>query len=117
MGLPEPRRGDIWLVAFGSARPGEPGKNRPAVVVSSSALVRQSPRTLITVVPLTTYRTPSPIVPVVPAGNGLVKESRAACDAVRAVVKTRLIECYGQVTPATMKKIEESLALILELQC
>ncbi|MGF2943794.1 type II toxin-antitoxin system PemK/MazF family toxin, partial [Mycobacterium sp. Lab-001] len=32
--MPEPRRGDVWLVALGAARAGEPGKHRPAVIVS-----------------------------------------------------------------------------------
>jgi mRNA interferase MazF len=110
-----PKRGDVWLVSLGAARPGEPGKNRPAVIVSSSSLVRESPTTLITVVPLTTSRTPSPTVPVVPAGNGVATESRAACDAVRSLSKARLLERYGHLDPQTMKTIEQSLALVLEL--
>ena len=31
----EPRRGEVWLVSFGAARPGEPGKNRPAALSRS----------------------------------------------------------------------------------
>lgn len=34
MASPEPRRGEIWLVSLGTARKGEPGKNRPAIIVS-----------------------------------------------------------------------------------
>jgi mRNA interferase MazF len=30
----EPQRGEIWLTSLGAARKGEPGKNRPAIVVS-----------------------------------------------------------------------------------
>ncbi|TXB91664.1 type II toxin-antitoxin system PemK/MazF family toxin, partial [Mycobacterium tuberculosis] len=37
--MAEPRRGDLWLVSLGAARAGEPGKHRPAVVVSVDELL------------------------------------------------------------------------------
>ena len=39
-----PRRGEIWLVAFGAARRGEPGENRPAVIVSAEEWARKTVR-------------------------------------------------------------------------
>ncbi|MGI8577392.1 MAG: hypothetical protein ACR2KG_05620 [Nocardioidaceae bacterium] len=33
-----PRRGDVWVVALGAGRAGEPGKARPAVVAAAAKL-------------------------------------------------------------------------------
>lgn len=49
----EPRRGEIWLVSLGAARAGEPGKNRPAIVISVdeilAGIAKATPETLIEV--------------------------------------------------------------------
>jgi mRNA interferase MazF len=59
MASTEPRRGEVWLVALGAARRGEPGKNRPAVIVSADRLSDGSSDDLIVVVPLSTCRRPA----------------------------------------------------------
>ena len=49
--LPEPRRGELWLVALGAARAGEPGKHRPGVIVSVDEILAGIDEELIVVVP------------------------------------------------------------------
>ena len=51
--MPTPRRGEVWLIAFGLA-----GKTRPALVVSTA--FGDQDRALITVVPHTTSLRGSP---------------------------------------------------------
>lgn len=110
-----PRRGEIWLVALGAGRAGEPGKTRPAVIVSSDELLTGTPEELIVVVPVSSSRAPSALRIEVPADVGLDPPSRAICRAVRAVVSSRLVRRIGAVAPATMADIEMALSLILEL--
>ena len=110
-----PRRREIWLVALGAGRAGEPGKTRPAVVASDDALVTGSPGELIVVVPLSSSLASSALrVDVAPIA-GIDRPSRAICRAVRGVVSSRFERRIGSVDEATMEQIETALALILGL--
>jgi mRNA interferase MazF len=62
----EPRRGEVWWVAFDSSLGGEIKKTRPAIVVSNDAANRMLKR--VQVVPLTSkvqrlYPGPKPTSP------------------------------------------------------
>jgi len=110
-----PRRCDVWLVALRAGRAGEPGKTRPAIVVSVDELTTGAPGELVVVVPLSSSLSPSPLrVEVAPAA-GVEHRSRAVCRAVRAVVRSRLERRIGAIEPAVMEQIEDALALILGL--
>jgi mRNA interferase MazF len=111
----EPRRGDVWLTAFGAARLGEPGKNRPAIVVSMDHLTAGTAADLIVVVPLSSSRNPSVLRPEVDDPEGVDRPSRAICRAVRGVARSRLLRKLGEVTPQTLAEVERALALILGL--
>jgi mRNA interferase MazF len=115
MASTEPRRGEVWLVAFSAARPGEPGKNRPAVVISADELNTGELSELIVVVPLSSSRAASALRPDVSPGEGIDRPSRAICRATRSVSRTRLLHRTGAVTPEVLIEIEDALALILGL--
>jgi mRNA interferase MazF len=110
-----PRRGEIWLVSLGAARAGEPGKTRPAVVVSVDELSTGAPTDLIVVVPLSSSQAASAIRVEIAPSAGIDRPSRAICRAVRAVVSSRLVRRLGSVEPREMAEIETVLALILGL--
>ncbi len=110
-----PRRGEIWLVALGSGRPGEPGKTRPAVVVSVNELISGVAEELIVVVPLSSSLAPSALRVEVEPTTGLERESRAVCRAVRSVASSRLVRRLGSLDGETMERLEQALALILGL--
>jgi mRNA interferase MazF len=111
--LPEPRRGELWLVALGAARAGEPGKHRPAVVVSVDEILTGLDDELVVVVPVSTSRTASPLRPLVSPTEGVDTESVAVCRGIRAVARTRILERLGTLAPDTMRQIEHALVLIL----
>jgi mRNA interferase MazF len=111
----EPRRGQVWLAVLGVARPGEPGKNRPAVVISADRGIAGSTGELIVVVPLSSSLPASPLRPQVKDVEGVDRESRAICRAVRGVARSRLLRPLGALTPATLNEVEGALALILGL--
>jgi mRNA interferase MazF len=111
----EPRRGQVWLAVLGAARPGEPGKNRPAVVISADRGIAGPTHELIVVVPLSSSLPSSPLRPQVKDVEGVDRESRAICRAVRGVARSRLLRPLGALTPATLDEVEDALALILGL--
>jgi mRNA interferase MazF len=115
MASTEPRRGELWLASLGAARAGEPGKNRPAIVVSADRLIAGSAGEPIVVVPVSSTLPGSALRPEVSDVEGVERPSRAICGAVRGVARSRLIRRLGVVTPATLSEVERALALILDL--
>jgi mRNA interferase MazF len=113
---PEPRRGELWLVALGTARPGEPGKHRPAVIVSVDEILAGVGDELVVVVPVSSSRSSTPLRPVVSAEEGVDTPSVAVCRSVRAVARTRLLERLGALAPETMRHVERGLAMILGIE-
>lgn len=111
----EPRRGEIWLVSLGAARRGEPGKNRPAIVVSVDELLAGVEDELIVVVPLSSSRAPSKLRPPVSPAEGTVAPSAAICRGVRALARRRLLRRLGAASPETLAEVEDALATILGL--
>lgn len=115
MASTEPRRGEVWLVSLGAARRGEPGKHRPAVIVSRDELGYAGSSDLVVVVPLSSSSAASALRPPVSTSEGAERPSRAICRAVRAVTRARLSHRLGELTPATLLEVERALALILGL--
>jgi mRNA interferase MazF len=115
MASTEPRRGEIWLVSLGAARKGEPGKNRPAVVISVDEIVAGVEHELFVVVPVSNSRAPSLLRPQVSPGEGIDANSAAICRGVRAVSRSRLLRRVGQLSPETLSEVEQALATILGL--
>jgi len=110
--IPQPSRGEVWLVAMGAARKGELGKNRPAVVVSREELLTGSRYDHITIVPLSASRPPKPLQPPVEQAVGLDRDSVAVCDFPRSFVPSRFLRYVGNVSGETMANIALSRAII-----
>jgi mRNA interferase MazF len=108
-----PRRGEIWLTAFGAGRRGEPAKTRPAVVLSSDQLLLGRDDELIVVVPFSSSVTPSRLRPPIEPETGIDNPSAAICRAVRGVARTRLLRRLGEVDNEKMAEIERALGLVL----
>lgn len=115
MASADPRRGEVWLVSLGAARKGEPGKNRPAIVISVDEIVAGVEHELFVVVPVSSSRAPSLLRPRVSPGEGIDGNSAAICRSVRAVSRSRLLNRIGQLTPSTLREVEQALATILGL--
>ena len=113
--LTEPRRGELWLVAFGAGRTGEPGRHRPAVIVSADEILAGVEDELVVVVPVSGSRARTPLRPVISPDEGVDADSVAVCRGLRAVSRARLLQRLGAVTPETLRDIEEALVLVLAL--
>jgi mRNA interferase MazF len=116
MASTDPRRGEIWLVSFGAARKGEPGKNRPAIVLSVDGLLTGSEEDLVVVVPLSSSRSRSMLRPRVSSATGIDVDSAAICRGVRAVARRRLLRALGAVDADVLGEVEGALATVLGLK-
>jgi mRNA interferase MazF len=108
-----PRRGEIWLVSFGASRRGEPGKNRPAIVVSVDDLLVGAEHELIAVVPLSSSLPPSGLRPRLGPEVGIDADSAAVPRAIRGVARRRLLRRLGEASVDTLAEVEAALAIIL----
>jgi mRNA interferase MazF len=113
MASTEPRRGEIWLTSLGAARKGEPGKNRPAIVVSVDEISTGLEDELIVVVPLSSSRAASPLRPEISPREGIERASVAVCRGVRAVARRRLLRRLGETKTDTLVEVEQALGMIL----
>lgn len=117
MTTPNPARGEIWLVDFNPTIGAEIQKQRPALVVSSTAI---GILPLRIVVPFTSWQSyfgqRNWMVRVATSKeNGLTNESAADCFQVKSVSTSRFIRRMGVVPPATLDEIVETIAIILEV--
>ena len=110
-----PSRGEIWLTSFGAARGGEPGKTRPAVVLTPAEFSVGSDREQIVVVPLSASVAASPLRPIISARSGVDLESRAVPRAIRGVTRSRLVERIGKVNDRELASIGSDVAIVLGL--
>ena len=90
---------------------------RPIVVISRDAINKSSP--VLSAAPCTTYRVgrrifPSQVLVTAPEG-GLAVDSLVLTEQVRVLDKKRLLRRRGQLTPATMARLNEALRVAFDL--
>ncbi len=108
--------GDVVELDLGMPAGNEAGLRRPAIIVTASRVLRGGPN-VIQVVPLTrTIRQSSTEVVIDPDDdNRLVAPSSAQCQHVRSVATTRIHQRTGNVGPAVLSEVRETLAVLLDL--
>ncbi|WP_109474654.1 type II toxin-antitoxin system PemK/MazF family toxin [Ornithinimicrobium cavernae] len=108
--------GDVVELDLGIPAGSEAGLRRPAIVVIAHRALRSEPN-VIQVVPLTrTTRQSSTEMIIHPdEGNQLAAPSSALCQHVRSVATARIHERTGNVGPAILGEVRETLALLMDL--
>jgi mRNA interferase MazF len=110
-----PRRGDIWIVDFGTPIGHEQGYRRPAVVISDDRLNR-SRAGLTIVIPITSaYRALPSHVRIEPGPSGLHEISYAKGEDVKSVSTRRLTRRLGAVPDECIANLERILRLLLNI--
>jgi mRNA interferase MazF len=111
---PSPRRGEVWRVSLDPTVGHEVKKTRPAIVVTND--VYNSDNWVVLVVPLTSRGTAEydQVLIRAPEG-GLANDSATLPDQLRAVDRSRLVEKLGTLEPGTLRLIDRSLRMVLDL--
>ena len=107
-------RGEIWLAELNPVRGSEQAGTRPVLVMQTNA-INQFTTTVLTI-PFTTNlrraNLPSCVSVAVDEG-GLSSDSVALCHQLRVLDKTRLTKKLGEVSKATLEKIETCVLFTL----
>jgi mRNA interferase MazF len=108
--------GDVVDLDPGTPEGSEAGFRHPAIVITAQRILHRDP-SVAHVVPLTsTLRTTAAEIRIDPdTANGLDVTSAAQCQHVRAVSPNRVSERRGNVGPAALAQIRETIGLILDL--
>ena len=113
--MPEPSRGEIWLVDLNPSRGHEPKGLRPGVVISVDPF-NHGPAGLVVLLPLTSVAKGIPFhVQLRPPEGGVKVKSYIKCEDVRSVAKERLSRQWGEVSRSTMGAVEDRLRILLGL--
>lgn len=110
-------RGDVYQASLDPVVGSEQGRSRPVIIVSRDAINKNSP--VVIVVPLTGLENCPRIYPsqvVIKAGfGGLIKDSVALCEQVRALSAKRLAKQIGRLPAELMKQISMALKIAQDL--
>lgn len=111
-----PTSGDVVDLDLGVPEGREAGFLHPAVLVTAQRILDATP-SVVHVVPLTTTirRFDSEIVIDPDTANGLQEASAAQCQHLRAVSPSRIAATRGNVGPAVVAQLRETIAVLLDL--
>ena len=99
--MPEPSRGEVWLVDLNPSRGHEQAGVRPGLVVSVDPF-NHGPAGLVVLLPLTRIGKGIPFhVELNPPEGGVKVKSFIKCEDIRSVAKERLSRRWGRVSGST----------------
>ena len=114
-------RGDIVLVALPDTS-GNPGKTRPALVVSSDQNNQRLQDVTVAVITSTTVRANLErtqllieLATVEGRQSGLLSDSAVKCERLHTILQSLIKRKVGSLSPATMLKVNECLKAALEI--
>lgn len=107
--------GDVVELDLGPPSGSEAGLRRPAVILTAGRILRGGPN-VVQVVPLTrAIRDSGAEVRIeVDDVNGLSADSSAQCQHIRSVTTARVGDRFGNVGPAVLRQIRETVAIIID---
>jgi len=109
------KRGDVYSARLEPVEGSEQGGTRPVVVMTRDSV--NATRRQALVVPLTTMKDDRLLLPyhvVVPAPDGgLLVDSVALADQIRALSEARFGRRWGSLSPEALQRIEEAILIVL----
>ena len=112
-----PKRGEIYLVSSDPTIGHNIRKTRPAVVIQNDVSNRYSPITIVAAIS-SKFGTPAHPreVPLQSGGKtGLSQPSAVILSQIRSIDRVRLVKRLGALDPATMRSVDDALAISLGL--
>ncbi len=111
-----PTSGDVVDLDLGVPEGREAGSLHPAILVTAQRVLDATP-SVVHVVPLTSTirRFHSEVVIEPDSANGLREVSAARCQHLRAASPSRIVATRGNVGPALVAQLRETIAVLLDL--
>jgi len=112
-----PRRGEIYLVAFGPTVGHEIQKTRPAVIIQNDIPNQFSPITIVAAISSRVSNMQHPReVPIAMGGKtGLTQPSSVILNQIRSIDRARLQRRLGTLDAVTMRRVDEAIKISLGL--
>lgn len=115
--MPNPTRGEIWLVNWSPGRGSEQLGKRPAIVVQTDAANSNPkyPNTIVVTLSTKGRKVATHVVIDPSPDNGLKKVSFAKCEQILTVSKSRLEKKWGSLDESELEKVDDALRAALSL--
>ncbi|BDA69888.1 putative PemK-like protein [Rivularia sp. IAM M-261] len=111
-----PKRGEIYLVSFDPTVGAEIQKTRPALVLQNNVSNEYSPITIVAAISSKFNETLYPTeVLIQPPEGGMTVNSVVLLNQIRSIDKQRLVRKLGELTFASMERVNESIQVSLGL--
>ena len=111
-----PKRGEIYLVSFDPTVGTEIQKTRPALVLQNNVSNEYSPITIVAAISSKFNETLYPTeVLIQPPEGGMTVNSVVLLNQIRSIDKQRLVRKLGELTFASMERVNESIQVSLGL--
>lgn len=112
-----PRRGEIWLLDWSTARGSEQAGFRPALIVQTDAANTNPryPNTIVLAISTKAKQVPFHILIEPTSKNGLTDISFVKCEQVLTVAKDRLVRRLGVVADEVLQQVNRAVRLVLEV--
>lgn len=111
-----PKRGEIYLVSFDPTVGAEIQKTRPALVLQNNVSNEYSPITIVAAISSKFNETLYPTeVLIQPPEGGMTVNSVLLLNQIRSIDKQRLVRKLGELTFASMERVNESIQVSLGL--
>lgn len=116
--LPRPVRGDVFSARLDPTEGSEQAGTRPVVVVSRDSINSNSP--VVVVVPVTDASNVKRVYPshvfLARGSGGLVADSIAKAEQIRAIQVSRFAGYYGRLDNNALARMEDSIKITLALR-
>lgn len=108
-------RGDIYRADLSPVVGSEQGGVRPVLVIQNDVGNKHSPTVIIAPITSKSMKKPLPTQRLLPAQNGLGRESIVLLEQIRTIDKQRLKEFIGVLDQNDMRNIDTALAVSVGL--
>ena len=115
--MPNPIRGEIWLVNWSPSRGSEHAGRRPALIVQSDIPNGHPtyPNTIVVAISSQGRSIPSHVLLAATDESGLDHDSYAKCEQLMTISKDRLERRMGRVSSEELAGVERGLTRMLSL--
>lgn len=109
------KRGEIWLANLSPTTRREQAGTRPVLVMSSDYFNQGFAELVFAVLITSKSKNIRSHVSVFPPEGGLTMTSFIMCEVMRSISKKRLEKNLGRISSSTLREVEDTLKILLDM--